>query len=97
MSGRVLVTAKAPRPGQVKTRLCPPLGLELAARLATAFLTDVLAAARSIDPVAGLLAPSGDVEELRQIFPNVEVVPDGSGLSRRLGRRCSTGRNSGFG
>jgi uncharacterized protein len=40
----VLVMAKAPVPGMVKTRLCPPLTLEGAAALACAALEDTLAA-----------------------------------------------------
>lgn len=34
--------AKLPRPGRVKTRMCPPLSFEQAAELAEAFLRDVL-------------------------------------------------------
>jgi rSAM/selenodomain-associated transferase 1 len=41
-SGVVYVVAKAPRPGVTKTRLCPPLEPEEAARLAYAFLLDTL-------------------------------------------------------
>jgi uncharacterized protein len=40
--GAIYVVAKAPCPGQSKTRLCPPLTPEGAARLAGAFLLDVL-------------------------------------------------------
>src|SRR5204863_9623713 len=79
---RVLVVTKAPRPGEVKTRLCPPLGLGLAARLAAAFTADVLKAAREADPAAGLIAPAADVGELRRAFPGVEVIgQDGDGLA----------------
>src|SRR5271156_1240699 len=38
----VIVIAKAPVAGQVKTRLCPPLTLEQAAFVAKAALTDTL-------------------------------------------------------
>jgi rSAM/selenodomain-associated transferase 1 len=41
-SGVVYVVAKAPRPGVTKTRLCPPLVPDQAARLAYAFLLDTL-------------------------------------------------------
>jgi rSAM/selenodomain-associated transferase 1 len=41
----VLVVAKAPVPGQVKTRMCPPLTANQAAGLAAASLIDTLAAA----------------------------------------------------
>jgi rSAM/selenodomain-associated transferase 1 len=38
----VLVMAKSPRPGRVKTRLCPPCTPEQAARIAAAALADTL-------------------------------------------------------
>jgi uncharacterized protein len=84
---RVLVAAKAPLAGQAKTRLCPPFTLEVAARLAEAFLTDVLAAARAVDPGAGLLCRATDVPELGRRFPGTPlVVQAGDGLSGALGR-----------
>jgi len=43
-SGAVVVFAKAPRPGAVKTRLCPPWSLQQAADFYAAMLRDVLAA-----------------------------------------------------
>lgn len=42
---QVVVVAKAPEAGRVKTRLCPPLSPEEAARLAAAFLSDSLTVA----------------------------------------------------
>jgi len=81
----LLVTAKAPRPGFVKTRLCPPLGLHLAARLSLAFLQDAIASATAADPTAGLLAPAADIDQLAELFPGVPVVPQrGSGLAAAL-------------
>lgn len=44
----VLIVAKAPVPGQVKTRLCPPLSLTAAADLAAAALLDTLDAAAGV-------------------------------------------------
>ncbi|TQK50833.1 hypothetical protein FBY35_1189 [Streptomyces sp. SLBN-118] len=41
-SGTLLVIAKAPVPGRVKTRLCPPYSPDEAARLAEAALADTL-------------------------------------------------------
>jgi glycosyltransferase A (GT-A) superfamily protein (DUF2064 family) len=82
---RVLITAKAPLPGNVKTRLSPPLAPELAARLAEAFLTDVLTAARAVDPGAGLLCPAADAADLRRRFPGVPIVAQaGAGLAGAL-------------
>jgi uncharacterized protein len=82
---RLLVTAKAPRPGHVKTRMCPPLGLQTAARLGHAFLTDAITRAQMVDPSAGLLAPAGDADALTALFPGVPVVAQqGSGLAAAL-------------
>ena len=50
----IVVAAKAPRAGAVKTRLCPPLSPEEAARLARAFLDDTLEAAAPLRKVADL-------------------------------------------
>ena len=44
--GVVYVVAKLPQPGASKTRLCPPLGHDKAARLARAFLLDTLTMVR---------------------------------------------------
>jgi glycosyltransferase A (GT-A) superfamily protein (DUF2064 family)/8-oxo-dGTP pyrophosphatase MutT (NUDIX family) len=84
-SPRLLVTAKAPRPGHIKTRMCPPLGLQTAARLGQAFLTDAITGARTVDPSAGLLAPTGDTGELAELFPGVPVIAQQSnGLAAAL-------------
>ncbi|HEY3764279.1 MAG TPA: DUF2064 domain-containing protein [Gaiellales bacterium] len=82
---RVLVAAKAPLPGRAKTRLSPPLAPALAARLAHAFLADVLRAALAADASAGLLCPAADAADLRRLFPGVAVVVQpGDGLSAAL-------------
>lgn len=67
MNGRVAIAvmAKSPRPGRIKTRLCPPLSPEQAAVMAAAFLRDVtdnVARAGAIVPVDGWVAyaPAGD-------------------------------------
>ena len=44
----VAIMAKAPWPGEVKTRLCPPLGAAEAAALYRCFLLDKIAAVRSL-------------------------------------------------
>lgn len=48
----VVVFTRAPRPGRAKTRLIPALGEALAARLAAAFLEDVLATIAAIPGLA---------------------------------------------
>ena len=44
----ILILAKSPEPGRVKTRLCPPLTPVQAADLAAAALLDTIAAARGV-------------------------------------------------
>lgn len=78
-----MVLAKAPVPGRVKTRLCPPCDAEQAARLAEAALVDTLRAVAAtqcdrrvlvLDGAPGPWLPAG-----------FEVVPQrGDGLDERL-------------
>ena len=82
---RVLIAAKAPLPGRAKTRLSPPLSPAVAARLAEAFLTDVLAVARTVDAGAGFLCPAADTADLGRLFPGVPLlVQEGDGLTGAL-------------
>lgn len=53
-AGTVVVFAKVPRPGKVKTRLCPPLSPPQAAALYAAMLDDVLAATAEYAAALGL-------------------------------------------
>jgi uncharacterized protein len=79
------VMAKSPRVGYSKTRLCPPLTPEQAARLSAAFLRDttetVRAAAASV-PIAGYVgyAPAGTEEALMPYLAPVTslILADGS-------------------
>lgn len=87
----VLVLAKAPVPGRVKTRLCPPLTPEQAADLAAAALLDSLAAASGLRGAAPVAVLIGDVEraarrdELRAALARVLVVGQrGDGLGARI-------------
>ena len=49
MTPALMVIAKAPVPGRVKTRLTPPCTPDQAARLAAAAIQDTLAAALDVD------------------------------------------------
>jgi uncharacterized protein len=87
-SDRVLVImAKAPRPGAVKTRLAPSLSLRAVIAFYCCLLDDTLALARSLDEVeVAIMCPSSDVTELAQLAGNeVSVVAQkGEGLAAGL-------------
>jgi glycosyltransferase A (GT-A) superfamily protein (DUF2064 family) len=55
----LLVLAKAPEPGRVKTRLCPPLAPAEAAHVAAAALLDTLGAARAVPGARVVVALAG--------------------------------------
>jgi uncharacterized protein len=84
------VMAKAPRSGEVKTRLIPPLTEEEAATLSACFLKDVtgnfLTAAKRV-PVVGYVAysPPGSEALFRNlVLPEIQLLPP-----RRVGLRDS--------
>ena len=66
---RVLVImAKAPRPGAVKTRLTPSLPLEAVAAFYGCLLSDTLTLARSLGGVEiAIMCPNSDVNELARL------------------------------
>ncbi len=79
----LIVIAKEPRPGRVKTRLCPPCSPEQAADLAAAALADTLAAVAATPARRRLLALEG--EPGWWLPDGVAVVPQSSGgLDTRL-------------
>jgi glycosyltransferase A (GT-A) superfamily protein (DUF2064 family) len=80
----VIVLAKEPVAGLVKTRLCPPCSPGEAAGLATAALADTLAAAAGSGADRVVLALAGRPGPWCP--PGVTIVPQGEGgLDRRLG------------
>ncbi|PIE21963.1 MAG: hypothetical protein CSA62_14940 [Planctomycetota bacterium] len=85
----LVLFTKLPRPGSVKTRLCPPLRAEQAAGLQAAFLEDAAAQARramQLRPgLAACLAvtPFEGSEELRR--HRLPLLPqEGTGLGARM-------------
>src|SRR4029077_11630666 len=70
-SDRVLVImAKAPRPGEVKTRLASSLSPAAVTALYSCLLDDTLALARSLklsDVEVAIMCPASDVNELAQL------------------------------
>ncbi|MER5641263.1 DUF2064 domain-containing protein [Kitasatospora sp. NPDC002227] len=79
----LLLIAKAPVPGRVKTRLTPPYSPEQAAALAEAALADTLATLSTVPAGRRLLVLDGEAG--RWLPPGWEVLPQsGGGLDARL-------------
>ncbi len=79
----VLVMAKEPVPGQVKTRLCPPLSLDEAASVAEAALADTLAAVAACAADRRVLALAGSPGPW--LPPGFEVIGQrGASFAERL-------------
>jgi uncharacterized protein len=79
----VLVMAKAPEPGRVKTRLCPPCDPVEAATLAEAALADTCDAVARSGATRRVVALDGRPGDW--LPPGFEVVPQrGRSLDRRL-------------
>ena len=80
---QVLVIAKEPIPGRVKTRLTPPFTPADAAALATAALADTLAAVSATPVAQAVLALDGAPGDW--LPPGFRVIPQrGGGLDERL-------------
>jgi uncharacterized protein len=87
-SDRVLVImAKAPRPGAVKTRLAPSISFQAAIAFYCCLLDDTLRLARSLGDVeVAIMCPESDVDELAQLAGNQAsvVAQKGEGLAAGL-------------
>lgn len=90
-AGTVIVFAKAPTPGLVKTRLCPPLRPEEAAELYSCLLDDVLeatgrfAAQDRLDAVLSVHPVEACLEFASRAPQNFRVIAQrGNGLAARL-------------
>jgi glycosyltransferase A (GT-A) superfamily protein (DUF2064 family) len=70
----LLMLAKAPVPGEVKTRLCPPITLTQAARVASAAFLDTLDAVLAVPGVVPVVALTGELDR----------AVDGAALTARL-------------
>jgi uncharacterized protein len=80
----LVLMAKAPVPGRVKTRLCPPLSPVQAAALALAALEDTLAAAAGCGAERRVMALDG--EPGPWLPPGIGVMPQAGGA---LGERMA--------
>jgi uncharacterized protein len=83
----VAIMAKAPRPGAVKTRLCPPLLAAEAAALYRCFLLDKIAAVQALVGARPVVAytPDEAQAEFAGLAPDFTLVPQrGPDLGARL-------------
>ncbi|WP_394617898.1 DUF2064 domain-containing protein [Lentzea sp. JNUCC 0626] len=83
----LLIMAKSPVPGEVKTRLCPPLSPEEAADVAAASLLDTLSAALDTPGAVPVVALAGVVrrEDVRDALAECVVIPQrGDTFASRL-------------
>jgi len=84
----LIIFAKEPRPGQVKTRLTPPLSPENAARLYRCFLEDILEEMARLPGLSLALAytPDTALNFFKELTPaGVILFPqEGPGLGERL-------------
>jgi hypothetical protein len=83
----VVIMAKAPYPGQVKTRLCPPLTPWQAATLSRAFLADKIAQVRTLTSARPAIAytPAAGEDFFAELAPDFTLlVQQGSDLGERL-------------
>lgn len=87
MSAAIGVFARAPVPGETKTRLIPALGAEGAARLHRAFLRDILGRAARVAPVTLFVAGAIDHPAFDDLPEPLERVPQqGEDLGERMRR-----------
>ena len=89
MTATLAVIAKAPVPGRVKTRLCPPCSPEEAAAVAEAALRDTLSAVRATPVARRVVVLDGEPGEW--LGPGFDVVAQrGDGLDERLEHAFAT-------
>ena len=99
-SPAIIVMAKAPRPGQVKTRLIPALGTEEAAQLAACFVRDTVDTAQSIvSHVLVAYTPADGQPELASLLPQQLLWTDqpAGSLTERLQAAAVHAGECGFG
>jgi uncharacterized protein len=100
MTALLIIFAKEPRPGQVKTRLTPPLSPLQAAQLYHNFLLDILEEMRQVAVVRLALAfsPPAAQDFFRDLAPpGTDLFPqEGADLGERMSRACAHGFNAGY-
>jgi len=94
MNKALLIFAKQPLPGKVKTRLSPPFSLQEAAEIYRCMLSDTLVKVAEFGDVEKFLffEPSSGAEDFfRANFPAMRCLPQlGAGLGERLEKAFET-------
>lgn len=97
----VIIMVKAPRAGEVKTRLVPPLSGADAASLAGCFARDVLAKVRAVvHDVIIAYSPTDGRAALETILPHGDLMwiqQEGADLGERLSAVAASASAHGFG
>ncbi len=96
----VAIMAKTPRPGEVKTRLCPPLSAAQAAELYRCFLLDKVEQVRALKETTPAIAYAPAEERLifEALAPGFVLVPQrGADLGARLANTFDEFLNNGCG
>ncbi len=100
MKDALIVVGKRPMPGQTKTRLCPPLTPQQAARLYRCLLVDTLSQATRLGSVDRALAytPSDARAYFRELVPNgFRLLPQqGADLGERLANALAHHLDGGY-
>jgi hypothetical protein len=99
MAAVLIIFAKEPVPGQVKTRLTCRLGPQAAAELYRQFLVDVLAEMQTLTGIHLALAftPPAAQRAFARMAPGIELLPQGPGdLGARLAAASAWGFSRGF-
>jgi rSAM/selenodomain-associated transferase 1 len=101
MTALLIIFAKEPRPGQVKTRLSPPLSPKEAAQLYHSFLLDILEEMARVPEVRlamGFSPPGAQVIFRGLAPPGTDLFPqEGADLGERMARAFARGFAAGFG
>jgi rSAM/selenodomain-associated transferase 1 len=101
MTALLIIFAKEPRPGQVKTRLSPPLSLEAAAQLYHCFIQDILDEMARLPKVRLAVAfspPTAQVFFCRLAPPGTILFSqEGADLGERMARAFARSFAAGFG
>jgi uncharacterized protein len=101
MTALLIIFAKEPRPGQVKTRLSPPLSPEAAAQLYHRFIQDILDEMARVPGVRLAVAfspPTAQDFFSRLAPPGTNLFPqEGADLGERMARAFARSFAAGFG